>query len=419
MSAVVPAVEVPEVAPRKQGGNALRWLLWFAIGFVALALLRVSTGANDINSTGALRAALVASIPIALAGLGGLWSERAGVVNIGLEGMMIVGTLGAGYMGYQHGVIAGVLGALVFGAIGGVLHAVATVIFGVDHIVSGVAINIMAVGIAGFLAEQFFADLPGGGPTQSPPLPHAWSLNIGPLDDLCREMAGKGIFLVSDAFSLLGVLVGGFNALTMLALLLAVATWWILWHTAFGLRIRSVGESPSAAESLGVNVYFYKFVAVTVSGALAGLGGAYLAMVSFSGYQNGQTGGLGYIGLAALIFGNWRPGGLMIGAGIFGYTQAIQLRGGTESLHALLLGIAVALVCVAVWQARRRLWSKVIGAGLGALVFFVWFFATDEVPRHFTGMAPYVTTLLVLALFAQQLRMPAADGQTYRKGSAG
>lgn len=419
MSVFVPSVTTPQVEPQKSGGNARRWLVYLAVGFVGISLLRVVTGANDINSTGALSASLAAAIPIALAGLGGLWSERAGVVNIGLEGMMIVGTLGAGYMGYHHGVIAGVLGALVFGAIGGALHALATVVFGVDHIVSGVAINIMAVGIAGFLAEQFFKGLPGGGPTQSPPLPHAWKLTIDPLADLCSRMQSKEIFLVSDAFSLVGVLVDGLSILTVLSLLLVLATWFILWRTTFGLRIRSVGESPSAAESLGVNVYLYKFIAVTVSGALAGLGGAYLAMVSFSGYQNGQTGGLGYIGLAALIFGNWRPAGLLLGAGIFGYTQAVQLRGGSESLHALLLGIAVALVVVAALQARKALWRKATGTGVGALLFFVWFFTTDEIPSKFTGMAPYVTTLLVLALFAQQLRMPAADGQVYRKGSAG
>jgi general nucleoside transport system permease protein len=420
MSVVVPAGTVqPSIPEEPPAGRVTRWLTYLLIGFVGLSLLRVVTGADDLDSTGALRAALVASVPIALAGLGGLWAERAGVVNIGLEGMMIVGTLGAGYFGYHYGVVAGLLGAVMFGAIGGVLHALATVIFGVDHIVSGVAINIIAAGVAAFLAESWFSELEGGGPTQSPPLPKPPTITIDPLVDVFKDLEDKHWFLVSDLGSFLGVLVDRMSSLTILAFALVAISGWILWRTPFGLRIRSVGESPTAAESLGVNVYLYKFVAVTISGALAGLGGAYLAIVSSSGYQNGMTLGLGYIGLAAMIFGNWRPGGLLLGAGIFGYTRAIDLRGGTDSLHALLLGIGVALVVVAVVQFRRGRRTQAILAVVGGAAFTLWYFTTDEVPSQFTGMAPYVTTLLVLALFSQKLRMPATDGQVYRKGSAG
>ena len=117
----------------------------------------------------------------------------------------------------------------------------------------------------------------------------------------------------------------------------------LLWRTKFGLRLRSCGEAPSAAESLGVNVYRMKYVAVIVSGGFAGLGGAFLAEVATSIYREGQTNGRGYIGLAAMIFGNWRPGGLAAGAGIFGYTDSLQLRSGGESVHALLLLLAIVL----------------------------------------------------------------------------
>ena len=141
------------------------------VGFALLSFVRVITGAQELTSAGTIQAALTSSIPIAMAGLGGLWSERAGIVNIGLEGMMILGTFGAGYFGYHYGSIAGILGAIVLGMIGGLLHGIATVYFGVDHIVSGVAINIIALGAAGFLAETYFTGLEGGGPTQSPPLP--------------------------------------------------------------------------------------------------------------------------------------------------------------------------------------------------------------------------------------------------------
>ena len=146
---------------------------------------------------GSVTFALISMIPIALAGLGGLWSERAGVVNIGLEGMMIAGTLGAGYFTYHYGVWVGLLGAALFGAVGGALHALATVVFGVDHIVSGVAVNIIAAGVAGFLAEVLFTGLPGGGPTQSPSLDRPPTITIPGLDDFTSEIASKGWFLIS------------------------------------------------------------------------------------------------------------------------------------------------------------------------------------------------------------------------------
>jgi simple sugar transport system permease protein len=193
----------------------------------------------------------------------------------------------------------------------------------------------------------------------------------------------------------------------------------VLWKTGFGLRLRSVGESPSAAESLGVNVYRYKAIGVLVSGSLAGLGGAYLACVSQQGYQNGMVNGLGYIGLAAMIFGNWRPSIMLAGAALFGYTRTLQLRGGTDSLHALLLVIAVLLAVYAVMQLRKGQRTQAIVSVVIGAAFLFWFLTTDSVPPEFTGMAPYVTTLFVLAFLSQSLRMPAADGQIYRKGSAG
>jgi simple sugar transport system permease protein len=394
-------------------------MTYAAIALVVIAAVRTYSGADDITSSGTIRATLAAAIPIALAGLGGLWSERAGVVNIGLEGMMILGTLGAGYFGYHYGVIAGVIGAMAFGALGGVLHALATVVFGVDHIVSGVAINIIALGTAGFLAELFFTGLPGGGQTQSPSLPKVASVNIDFIADPARELEDKQWFLVSDLAGMVGALTRNLSWLTVFALALIFGTGWLLWKTSFGLRLRSCGESPAAAESLGVNVYRYKFVAVTISGAMAGLAGAYLAMVASSGFQQGQTGGRGYIGLAAMIFGNWRPMGLLMGSSLFGYTDALQLRRGGESLHALLLVVAIMLAVVALVQLRRATYVQgVLSLALSAL-FVLWYSVTDEVPREFTTMAPAVTTLLVLAFASQQLRMPTADGQPYRRGASG
>ena len=415
MSVVVTPETTTAGQPRR---SPWRLAIILSIALLLVSAARVISGAGDIDSTGALRAALVAAMPIMLAGLGGLWSERAGVVNIGLEGMMMLGTLGAGYMGFHYGAVAGVLGGIIFGVLGGLLHAIMTVIVGVDHIISGVAINILALGITGYLAEIWFTGLPGGGQSQSPPLPRIPTITIGPVVDFSREVQDNGWFLVSDAFSVIGVLFDRMSLLTLFALALVPLTAWILWRTGFGLRTRSTGEAPSAAESLGVNVYLYKCVAVVVSGALAGLGGAVLAN-SAGGYQNNMTVGMGYIGLAAMIFGNWRPGGLLIGALLFGYAQAIQLRSGEESLHGLLLVIVVVLAAFAYAQLRAGARTAGIVTGVAAGLTLVWYLLSDEVPREFTGMAPYVTTLLVLAFASQNLRMPAADGQVYRKGSAG
>ena len=389
------------------------------VGVGALAIvsvLRIVTGADDIDSSGALIAAFGLAVPIGLAGLGGLWSERAGVVNIGLEGMMILGTWGAGFFGYQWGPWVGILGAILMGMLGGLIHAIATVTFGVDHIVSGVAINIIGLGVAKYLSVRFFTGKAGGGPTQSPPVDPLPDFTLPGISDGLGTLEKKQWFMVSDAAAILRALCTNMSILTIIAVLLFVGTWWVLWRSTFGLRLRSVGESPIAAESLGIHVLRYKFLAVLVSGGLAGLGGGFLALVAANIYRDGQTGGRGYIGLAAMIFGNWRPGGLLAGAGLFGYTDAVQLRGGAN-VHAFLLLFAVLLVAVGVWQIVRhqRVVQGALAIAVGVLVGW-WYFAVDAVPAELTGTTPYVTTLLVLAFASQRLRMPAADGQIYRKG---
>ena len=414
---VRPEASVAGKEERRRPG--LRLAAFLFGGFALLCLVRVISGAQEVTSSGTLAVTLTAAMPIALAGLGGLWSERAGVVNIGLEGMMIMGTLGAGYFGFHYGVVAGVLGATAFGVLGGAIHALATVVFGVDHIVSGVAINIIAAGVSGFLAEAWFTDLQGGGPTQSPPLPTPFQIDLPFLADPANALESKHWFLLSDLASVVEMFTKNLSSLVVVGLLLIVGTYWALWRTRFGLRLRSCGEAPAAAESLGVNVYRYKIVAVLISGGLAGFGGALLSMVSSSGFQVGQTNGRGYIGLAAMIFGNWRPTGLFMGSTLFGYTQALPFRQGTVSVHALLLFVAVLLAAVGIVQVLRRARIQAVGAFVFAAVFLTWYLVTDIVPRDFTTMAPYVTTLLVLALASQRLRMPAADGQIYRKGSAG
>jgi Uncharacterized ABC-type transport system, permease component len=400
--------------PAARSRRTWRLLLVVAAALVAISVVRVITGATDLTSTGAISAALAAAVPIGLAGLGGLWSERAGVVNIGLEGMMILGTFGGAWGALTFGPWGGVVAGAVFGALGGLLHALATVTFNVDHIVSGVAITLLATGLARYLASFAFTGI-GGGPTQSPIVPSLPKWSVPGLGWLAG-IEQRGWFLVSDLAGIIRGALTELSALTVIAVILVPVTYFVLWRTAFGLRLRSCGENPKAAESLGVNVYRYKYYGVVISGALAGLGGAFLSIVAASIFREGQTAGRGYIGLATMIFGNWRPGGLASGALLFGYTDALQLRRGSESVHALLLFIAAVLAAIAIFQFYRG--HRVVGIvsialAAGALL---WYFTTDQIPVEFVRAMPYVITLVVLALAAQRLRMPAADGQPYRKG---
>ncbi|MER5885553.1 ABC transporter permease [Streptomyces sp. NPDC001941] len=413
-------VSATSAAPKKGGGRrklTLPWILLIVAGALALvSLVRLISGANDITSVGQVAGALELAVPIGLAGLGGLWAERAGVVNIGLEGMLILGTWFGAWGGYQWGPWVGVLIGVLGGALGGLLHAVITVTFNVNHIVSGVAINILALGFTQYLSTFTFDKAPGGSSKQSPRIDPITDITIPGVSDGLATLQGKHWFLVSDLAGLLGGLVTNLSLLTVVALLLIPGTWWVLWRTSFGLRLRSCGENPVAAESLGVNVYKYKYIAVTVSGGLAGLGGAFLAIVATGIYQEGQTGGQGYIGLAAMIFGNWMPGGMALGAGLFGFTSSLKLRGGGENVHAMLLLLAILLVLVVVWQLYKRKYVQAAVAAVCSAGLFAWYGLTSEVPSQFVDAAPYVTTLLVLALSAQRLRMPKADGLPYRKG---
>ncbi|MFP3967902.1 ABC transporter permease [Actinomadura fulvescens] len=404
--------------------------------FVVLVFLRVLTGENAITSSGTVGTTLALGVPIGMAALGGLWAERAGVVNLGLEGMMIFGTWGGAYGAYFSGnAWMGLLMGVAMGAAGGLLHALVTVTFGVDHIVSGVALNILAPGVARYLSTMFFLGEPGAGATQSPPLPDFPTVSLpgvgGPLGDL----EDKHWFLLSDLAGLARGLTTNLSALTIIALALIPLTYYVLWRTSFGLRIRSCGENPYAAESLGVRVYTMKYTAVVISGALAGLGGVFLAMVGSSQYQENQTNGRGYIGLAAMIFGNWRPGGLAAGTGLFGYTDALQQRGATGAVHALLLMVSVVLFGYAMWRLvparrgvtaqvdleaagprrRRQIYQAAAAIVVGAML-LAWYLATDSLPKEIVTYTPHLTTLLVLSMASQRLRMPAANGLRYRRG---
>lgn len=421
-------VQAPLPSPTQRwaipGGRNMR-LLWFALlAVLLLSISRIVTDANDLTSSGAFGAALRLAVPVGLAGLGGLYAERAGVVNIGLEGMMVLGTFGAGWAGYEIGGWWGLLVGIGFGALGGLLHALATVTFGVDQIVSGVAINIIAPGITRFLASELFSGTPGASATSGPNVDRIGRVSVPFLagqdlfgwksPDMLRWFEDEEWFFVSDLAGILRGFMVNLSWITVISVLLVPLSVIVLWRTPFGLRLRSCGEDPVAAESLGVNVYRMKTIAVVVSGALAGLGGAILVLFA-SIYREGQTAGRGFIGLAAMIFGNWRPGGLAMGAGLFGFTDALQLRN-EAAVHAMLLFVAALLAALGV---RALVRSRLVpGAVMLAFAagFLAWWLMTDEYPKQWVPFTPHITTLLVLAFASQRLRMPAADGVVYRRG---
>ncbi|MEU3243199.1 MULTISPECIES: ABC transporter permease [unclassified Streptomyces] len=413
-TAAKPQAQQPGKGSRRMSLPVL--LLVIAGVLILTSVVRLITGADGITSTGQMSTALRLAVPIGLAGLGGLWAERAGVVNIGLEGMMILGTWFGAWAGYQWGPWTGVAFGIIGGCLGGILHAIATVTFNVNHIVSGVAINILALGTTRYLSKFTFENAPQGSSKQSPPIDSLGTFDIPGLSDWLSTLNGKHWFLVSDIAGLLGGLVTDLSPLTLVAVALVPATWWVLWRTAFGLRLRSCGENPVAAESLGVNVYKYKYIAVIISGGFAGLGGAFLSIVASNVYLDGQTAGRGYIGLAAMIFGNWMPGGLALGAGLFGYTDSLNLRGGGTNVHALILLLAILLVFAVAYLAWKKRVVPAVATAAVAVLMFVWYLATDVVPQQFVSATPYVVTLLVLSLSAQHLRMPKADGMPYRRG---
>ncbi|MCR6488631.1 ABC transporter permease [Amycolatopsis sp. OK19-0408] len=407
---------MPVRRARRRIPGWLRGVIWAVIAIAVISTASYSTGVTALTSSNTASTALRLALPILLCALGGLWAERAGVVNIGLEGMMILGTWGAAWGAYYGGVWAGLLAALAFGALGGLLHAVATVTFNVNHIVSGVAINLLGLGVTKYLANLIFEPL-SGNPRQSPVVPKFDTYSAAGLSDWLADLEKEQRVGISDVAGILRGLVTEVSPLAMIAILLVPVSYWILWRTRFGLRLRSCGENPTAAESLGVNVYRHKYVAVLISGAFAGMGGASLVLLKGGAdYLENQTNSRGYIGLAAMIFGNWRPGGLLGGAALFGYSDGLQLAGGGEAVLALFYGAVILLAIIVVVQLLRRQWIAAALGAVGAGVLYSIYWANDTLPSDLIPYTAHFVTLIVLAAASQRLRPPRADGKPYRRG---
>jgi len=392
-----------------------RITILIAIVFFIIALVENITGAVDISSPGTSGATLRFAIPLLMAGLGGLWAERAGVINIGLEGMMIVGTWTAAWFGYLHGPWIGLLAAAIFGLLSGLFHAILTVKIGIDQAVSGLAINLIAAGAARYLSGIFFPPV-GGDRTVSPPVETLPTFTVPVIAPFFQSIDEKNIFLISNISGLIYGITTDLSVVTVGLLLFVPLTSWILWRSKFGLRMRFSGENPMAAESLGINVYMTRYIAISVSGMMASLGGAYLALVASSVYREGQTAGRGFIGLATVIFGNWRPSGVFAGSILFGFTDALRVRQ-SESVMAMIMAAGILAGLLSLYFALARKW-KPAGVSGGIALFALWMnLRVTNIPQEFITAFPNLATLIVLTFLAQRLTPPAMAGMPYRRGS--
>jgi simple sugar transport system permease protein len=402
-------------------------MLAMLAGLTVMAVARELANANDLTSSGTVAATLRLSAPLICAGLAALWAERVGIVNIGIEGMMILGTWFGAFGAWKYGPWIDLLLGILGGMVGGLIHAVATVRFNVDHVISGVAINILAAGATRFLSDQVFTPA-GGSVSQSPPQRSAiQSIDLpfitgGRLfgwrsPDITGWFERRHWFLISDIASVIRGVGREVSFATLIVLALVPLSAWILWRTRFGLRLRSSGEAPYAASSLGVNISRLRYQGMAVSGALAGLGGAFLSVVASNGYREGQTGGQGFIGLATTIFGNWRPTGVLSGAILFGFATALRLRD-VKNVPALFLVMAIALAVVGLLALRKRHIVVGVVAIVCAILAAVGFATINEIPQSLTFITPHVITLIVLATATQRLRPPAFAGRPYREGES-
>ncbi|PRX41853.1 simple sugar transport system permease protein [Planifilum fimeticola] len=304
--------------------------------------------------TALIHSAVLYSTPLILAAIGGLYSERSGVVNIALEGLMIIGAFTAAVITILTGnPWIGLAAAMIAGVLMAIPHAVASITFKADQVVSGVAINFLALGLSVYLVKYMYE---GAGKT--PTVPELFHQVPVPL---LSEIPVIGPSLFNQFPT------------TYLAYLVVIVTYIVLYYTPFGMRLRSVGEHPSAAETAGINVIQMRYIAVMISGALAAAGGAGLSIAIGSEFGQTTVSGQGFISLAALIFGKWHPLGVLGAALFFGFSVSLALIG------------------------------QIYG----------W---TQVVPSEVLSMLPYVLTLLALAGFVGRSEAPAAVGKPYEKG---
>jgi len=334
-----------------RGIRSTGWLIGvIAITFVVAFLTWAAQG-KSFNLTGMLSSSFVRATPIALAALCGVISERSAVINIGIEGIMLMAAQAAVVAAtLTHNLYVGLFVALLTGGLVAALHAYLVIRFKVDQVVSGVAINIFGAGFTSFMSSRF----------------------LQKQGDLLNN-SGTFPVISIPVFSkipIIGPVLFENNLIIFLMVILVIVMHIMLFYTSWGLRTRAVGEHPKAADTLGVNVHLMRYVNVIIGGVIAGLGGAYFTIGSVGRFDEVMTSGKGFIGLAAMIFGKWNPIGAFTSSLIFGFADSLQVK-----LQILRVPI----------------------------------------PSEFLLMAPYIVTMIVLTGVVGRAIPPAADGQPYEK----
>jgi simple sugar transport system permease protein len=329
-----------------------RWSsLFLGIGMllVVTAFLAWATAGKSFSLTGMLQATVVRAVPIALGGLAGVLSERVAVINIAIEGMLLAGAFTGALIGSLLGGTAGLAAAVLLGGLFGFILAALVVTYRVDQIIAGVAINLFVLGLTSYVSSQTFSEYR--------------FLNNAPVFRAVEIPFLSALPVIGPVLFQQTIFVYG-------ALLLVVVSTYYLFHTRSGLRARAVGEHPEAADTLGIDVYRTRYVNVTLAGMVAGFGGAWFTLGTAGRFDEGMTGGRGFIGLAAMIFGRWHPVGALLAALVFGFADSLQQK-------------------LAILQT--------------------------PIPSEFLAMAPYVATIVLVAGLIGRARPPAADGKPYIK----
>lgn len=288
--------------------------------------------------------------PIIFAAIGGIFAEKSGVINIGLEGMMIMGAFFGVWGTHISGSsLVGILCAIIFSALTAALHGILCIFLRANQVISGIGINLFATSLTSYLIQKLFGTQGQTSIVKVVPYPKEFLMDI----------------------PIIGPFLGELNWFVIGAILLVIVSWFIFYKTNIGYRIRAVGEHPKAADTLGINVYKTRFLCVIVSGILAGLGGASLSIASVNLFRVGMVSGRGYIGLAAMIFGNWKPQTTFIACLIFSLSQTFEII------------------------------SQKFGFNVPTEIYF---------------MIPYILTMLALAFFVRKSNSPKALGEFYDKG---
>lgn len=324
-------------------------ILGISFGVFVLALMVWATAGEQFNLTSMLVSTVARSTPIALGALSGILCERAGVVNIGIEGMLLGGAFTGVVFGSLIGGWVGLLAATIVGGMLALLLAVLAINFRVDQIIIGVVINLLILSLTSFLTAQLLVEKPEW--NDAPIFP---AIKIPILGDI----------------PILGPVLFNQTIMVYSMYVLIILTTWFLFRTRWGLRTRAVGENPRAADSLGVSVFKTRYLAVIYGGMVGGFAGAWFTLGTVGRFDEGMTGGRGFIGLAAMIFGAWNPIGAFAAALIFGFSDSLQQK--------------LALI-------------------------------ETPIPGEFLAMAPYLVTIIVVAGLVGRVRPPAADGIPYEK----